>query len=79
MPWRRRRRLIARAALTFSAGMVSGGVIGVSWGLTITPAPGWWWDLTYSPSTVGVLAIGVTVAIWIIDRTGKNNRRDDAS
>ena len=78
VPWRRRRRLIARAALTFAGGMVAGGVIGVSWGLSITPAPDWFWQVSYNPASTAVLAIGTTVAIWWIDRTG-NHRRDDAT
>ena len=56
-----------------AAAVVAGAVLfgaGFAVGLATT-APQWWYDISYNPLVPGLIAAGVPLAIWIVDRTGQ--------
>ena len=46
------------------------GGVGFAIGLTTT-SPQWFYDVSYNPMVSAVIAIGVSVSIWVIDRSSK--------
>ena len=58
-----------RIAAAVMAGAVLFGA-GYVVGLASTPEQ-WFWDIAYNPLVPGLIAAGVPLAIWIVDRTGQ--------